>query len=103
MTVMRLLDTIGGDLILNITGSYQYRRIQRELWRQEISFIIVDPKERKILDILKDRKQENLSEYFKRSRKLLFAKYDTSTTEQKEELKIMYWYSDYLRITYLLK
>ncbi len=46
---------------------------------------------------------DNKRKYFKRSRKLLLAKYDTLTTEQKEELEVMFWYSDDLRIAYLLK
>ncbi|ABY95038.1 transposase, IS204/IS1001/IS1096/IS1165 family protein [Thermoanaerobacter pseudethanolicus ATCC 33223] len=170
-TVMRLLDTIGVEpdykTLPEIISIYEFKE---NSGGRKYHCIIVDPKERKILDILKDRKQKNLSEYFKRfkdrnkvkwviidmwrpfsdtvktyfkgakiaidkfhftryiywaienvrkriqkelpdnkrkyfkrSRKLLLAKYDTLTTEQKEELEVMFWYSDDLRIAYLLK
>jgi hypothetical protein len=41
--------------------------------------------------------------YFERRRKQLFAKYNTLKKGQKEKLEIMFWYSDELRIAYLLK
>lgn len=170
-TVMRLLDTIGVEPdYKTLPEIISIDEFKGNSGGRKYHCIIVDPKERKILDILKDRKQENLSEYFKRfkdrnkvkwviidmwrpfsdivktyfkgakiaidkfhftryiywaienvrkriqkelpdnkrkyfkrSRKLLLAKYDTLTTEQKEELEVMFWYSDDLRIAYLLK
>ncbi|AIS52762.1 transposase for insertion sequence element IS1001 [Thermoanaerobacter kivui] len=170
-TVMRLLDRVGVEPdYKTLPEIISIDEFKGNSGGRKYHCIIVDPKERKILDILKDRKQENLSEYFKRfkernkvkwviidmwrpfsdtvktyfkgakiaidkfhftryiywaienvrkriqkelpdnkrkyfkkSRKLLLAKYDTLTTEQKEELEVMFWYSDDLRIAYLLK
>jgi len=41
--------------------------------------------------------------YFKKNRKLLLAKYDTLTSEQKEKLEITFWYSADLRMAHFLK
>ncbi|AEM78225.1 ISL3 family transposase [Thermoanaerobacter wiegelii] len=170
-TVMRLLDRVGVEPdYKTLPEVISIDEFKGNSGGRKYHCIIVDPKERKILDILKDRKEENLSEYFKRfrdrdkvkwviidmwkpfsdtvkkyfkrakiaidkfhftryiywaienvrkriqkelpdnkrkyfkrSRKLLLAKYDNLTPEQKEELEVMFWCSDDLRIAYLLK
>jgi transposase len=170
-TVMRLLDTIGVETNYEtLPEVISIDEFKGNSGGRKYHCIIVDPKERKILDILNDRKQENLSEYFKkfkdrnkvkwviidmwrpfadiaktyfkgakiaidkfhftryvywavenvrkriqkeltankrkyfkRSRKLFLAKYNTLTKEQREELEVMFWYSDDLRMAYLLK
>ncbi|EGD50392.1 transposase IS204/IS1001/IS1096/IS1165 family protein [Thermoanaerobacter ethanolicus JW 200] len=66
-TVMRLLDTIGVEPdYKTLPEVISIDEFKGNSGGRKYHCIIVDPKERKILDILKDRKQENLSEYFKR-------------------------------------
>ncbi|WP_235619568.1 transposase [Caldanaerobacter subterraneus] len=45
----------------------------------------------------------NKRKYFKKSWRLLFAKYDTLTEKQKEKVEVMFWYSDDLKMAYQLK
>ncbi len=47
--------------------------------------------------------EDNLRKYFKRSRKLLLKSYEELTAEQREELEVMFWYSEDLRKAHRLK
>ncbi|ERM92531.1 hypothetical protein O163_05055 [Caldanaerobacter subterraneus subsp. yonseiensis KB-1] len=64
---MKLLDTIGVEPdYKTLHDVISIDEFKGNSGGRKYHCIIIDLKERKLLDILKDRKQDNLSEYFKR-------------------------------------